>query len=167
MAISVNKMVIISIITLLIPPFVSAASVTTNLYNVNGTSLGQVIFEDSQYGLLIKPQLSGLPTGLHGFHIHDNLDCGDKGMKAGGHLDPKNTNTHRGPYAAGHLGDLPLLTVNSNGEASTPLLAPRLQTKDIQGHSIMIHAGGDNYSDAPPLGGGGARIACGEIKEKA
>ena len=28
-----------------------------------------------------------------------------------------------------------------------------------------VHAGGDNYSDQPaPLGGGGARIACGVIK---
>jgi superoxide dismutase, Cu-Zn family len=30
--------------------------------------------------------------------------------------------------------------------------------------SIMIHSGGDNYSDQPaPLGGGGARIACGVV----
>ena len=28
----------------------------------------------------------------------------------------------------------------------------------------MVHASGDNYSDDPaPLGGGGARIACGVI----
>ena len=28
----------------------------------------------------------------------------------------------------------------------------------------MVHAGGDNYSDMPvPLGGGGARVACGVI----
>jgi Cu-Zn family superoxide dismutase len=28
----------------------------------------------------------------------------------------------------------------------------------------MLHAGGDNHSDHPaPLGGGGARIACGVI----
>lgn len=28
----------------------------------------------------------------------------------------------------------------------------------------MVHAGGDNYADDPkPLGGGGARIACGSI----
>jgi superoxide dismutase, Cu-Zn family len=28
----------------------------------------------------------------------------------------------------------------------------------------MIHAGGDNYADAPkPLGGGGARVACGVV----
>jgi Cu-Zn family superoxide dismutase len=36
--------------------------------------------------------------------------------------------------------------------------------EQIRGRSIMIHAGGDDYSDAPaPLGGGGARIACGAI----
>jgi superoxide dismutase, Cu-Zn family len=28
----------------------------------------------------------------------------------------------------------------------------------------MIHANGDNYTDTPPLGGGGAREACGIIK---
>ncbi len=32
------------------------------------------------------------------------------------------------------------------------------------GRSIMIHAGGDNYSDTPArLGGGGARVACGVV----
>jgi Cu-Zn family superoxide dismutase len=35
----------------------------------------------------------------------------------------------------------------------------------IRGKALMIHAGGDNYSDRPaPLGGGGARIACGVIE---
>ena len=28
----------------------------------------------------------------------------------------------------------------------------------------MIHSGGDNYSDEPKLGGGGARVACGVIE---
>jgi Cu-Zn family superoxide dismutase len=28
----------------------------------------------------------------------------------------------------------------------------------------VIHGGGDNYSDSPqPLGGGGARVACGVV----
>jgi Cu-Zn family superoxide dismutase len=46
-----------------------------------------------------------------------------------------------------------------------PLLAPRLKLADIKGRSLMIHAGGDNYSDTPaPLGGGGARAACGVVK---
>jgi Cu-Zn family superoxide dismutase len=44
------------------------------------------------------------------------------------------------------------------------VVAPHLTVDDVLGHSIMIHAGGDNYSDQPaPLGGGGARIACGKL----
>jgi Cu-Zn family superoxide dismutase len=42
-----------------------------------------------------------------------------------------------------------------------------LKVKDLTGHSLMIHAGGDNFSDEPAaLGGGGARVACGMIESK-
>lgn len=142
-----------------------AGTVTTTVTAADGTtSLGQVTFEDSQYGLLIKPQLHGLPVGIHGFHLHQHPDCSNAGMGAGGHFDPKNTNSHQGPYGAGHLGDLPALAIDSEGNATMTLLAPRLNTKDINSLALMIHAGGDNYSDTPPLGGGGARIGCGVIK---
>ena len=157
------KLLIITALLPFIASNASAATITSELYGMNGASLGKISFEDSKYGLLIKPQLSGLPVGLHGFHVHEHPDCGDNGMKAGGHLDPAHTNTHQGPYGEGHLGDLPVLATNLDGTANTPLLAPRLTTQAIQGHAIMIHAGGDNYSDTPPLGGGGARIGCGKI----
>ena len=36
------------------------------------------------------------------------------------------------------------------------------QTNVSRHLALMLHAGGDNYSDQPaPLGGGGARMACG------
>jgi Cu-Zn family superoxide dismutase len=55
--------------------------------------------------------------------------------------------------------------VASDGKATLPVLAPRLKVADIRGRSLMIHAGGDNYSDSPaPLGGGGDRVACGVVK---
>jgi Cu-Zn family superoxide dismutase len=45
------------------------------------------------------------------------------------------------------------------------VLAPRLKVRDVKNRALMIHAGGDNYSDQPAaLGGGGARIACGVAK---
>ena len=35
---------------------------------------------------------------------------------------------------------------------------------DLKGRALMVHAGGDNHADHPmPLGGGGARVACGVI----
>ena len=150
------------------------ATVTAITASGTGADLGTVTFEDSKWGLMVKPDLSGLAPGVHGFHIHMKPACGPAendgkmaaGFAAGGHLDPASTKKHLGPYDNdGHVGDLPPLVVNAEGKATLPVLAPRLTVKDVQGHSIMIHDGGDNYSDQPkPLGGGGARIACGVIQ---
>ncbi len=139
-----------------------------------GDSLGTVRLEETKYGLVFYPNLAGLPMGLHGFHVHENGSCepGQKDGKtvaalaAGGHYDPKNTKAHGEPWGTGHLGDLPALYVDHDGTAVNPVLAPRLRLKDARGRSLMIHVGGDNHADHPaPLGGGGARMACGVIPE--
>jgi Cu-Zn family superoxide dismutase len=141
---------------------IQAGTSKSEVYSDN-IYLGSVTFKDSKKGLIINPNLNGIPAGTHGFHIHEHPDCSNHGMNAGGHLDPDHTNTHLGPYGKGHLGDLPVLVVDIKGNAREPMLAPRLRTKDLHKHTIMIHAGGDNYSNNPPLGGGGARIGCGKI----
>ncbi|NNF49530.1 MAG: superoxide dismutase family protein [Woeseiaceae bacterium] len=139
-----------------------------------GESVGAVIATDSDNGLMLTPNLAGLPAGEHGFHIHQNPSCDPAekngamvaGLSAGGHYDPEGTGTHKGPTVeGGHLGDLPRLVVADDGTATTPVTAPRLTVADIVGRALMVHAHGDNYSDDPkPLGGGGARIACGVIE---
>ena len=144
--------------------YAAEVSVTIFTTDEHKKPLGQVVFKDTTYGMLISPQLTSLPAGLHGFHLHQHKDCSDHGAAAGGHFDPMSRNSHQGPYGHGHLGDLPALYVDSSGKASTPTLAPRLKTSDLKGLTIMVHAGGDNYSDNPALGGGGARMACGVIQ---
>ena len=138
-----------------------------------GASIGTVTVTDTPYGALFIPALVGLTPGLHGFHVHGNPECGPKekdgsmvpGLAAGGHYDPAGTGRHEGPYGDGHLGDLPPLYVDDSGQANQPVLAPRLKAIDLKGRSLMIHAGGDNYSDHPAkLGGGGARMACGVLR---
>lgn len=132
-----------------------------------GAFIGSVVMDQTPYGLLIAPQLKNLTPGLHGFHVHDMPKCDHMGMEAAGHLDPNHTGKHFGPYREdGHLGDLPALYVNDEGLATLPVLAPRLTLKNLYGHTLMIHAGGDNYLDYPrELGGGGARVACGVIQK--
>lgn len=126
--------------------------------------LGTVRADDTIYGVLFQPNLRHLPAGIHGFHVHACPECGNFGRDAGGHLDPQKTNAHLGPYRGGHLGDLPVLIVNSNGRATLPVLAPRLKLSLIEGRSLIIDECGDNYSDEPlENGGGGVRIACGVI----
>ena len=135
-------------------------------------SIGTVAVEHTEHGVLLTPSLTGLEPGVYGFHVHQNASCepadNDSGemtaaLSAGGHYDPEEAGTHQGPYGDGHLGDLPVLTVNDDGEANLPVLAPRLSMEDMPGRSLMIHAGGDTYADEPHLGGGGARMACGVV----
>jgi Cu-Zn family superoxide dismutase len=157
--------------------FAASKTVTVNAIDASGVgaSIGTITFRDTNQGLVAEPKLTGLPAGPHGFHIHENPNCGPgpgannqpaAGMAAGGHYDPQGTKKHRGPHdKEGHLGDLPVLVVDKDGAANLPVLAPRLKTSNLNGRSVMIHSGGDNYDDAPaPLGGGGGRIACGVIK---
>ena len=74
------------------------------------------------------------------------------------------TKAHKGPAAGGHKGDLPKLRFSEQRTFKGKLTVPGLTLDDVAGRSLMIHAGGDNYSDSPqPLGGGGGRIACGVI----
>jgi superoxide dismutase, Cu-Zn family len=132
-----------------------------------GKAVGVVSISQTPYGLLFTPNLQGLTPGIHGFHLHEHPSCADKGMAAGGHLDPAQTKRHFGPYnSKSHLGDLPVLYVADDGSASLPVLAPRLtHLNQIKHHALIIHSGGDNYADVPaPLGGGGARMSCGVIK---
>jgi superoxide dismutase, Cu-Zn family len=139
-----------------------------------GKSIGTVMISSAGEGVTFTPRLAGLPPGAHGFHIHEKPSCDPavdpvKGQvapaqAAGGHLDPAKSGRHEGPAGSGHLGDLPALKVDNSGNATAPVVAPRLKLPDLAGHALMIHAGGDTYSDTPEkLGGGGARIACGII----
>ncbi len=132
-----------------------------------GASAGTVVIKETKYGLLFTPNITGAKEGLRGFHVHVKADCGDNGMAAGGHFDPKNTSKHLGPFNdSGHLGDLPAVYVNANGSVTLPVLAPKLKhIAQIKNHALMLHAGGDNYSDTPELlGGGDGRMICGVIK---
>ena len=145
----------------------AAAQNTVDIFDTaTGTErLGTITLqEEAGGGVRFTPDLGDiLPVGDHGFHAHVNPDCGSGGQAAGGHYDPANTGVHEGPEGNGHLGDLPRLT-SDGGRVTTAVVAPRLALSDLYGRALVIHEGGDNYSDSPaPLGGGGARLACGVV----
>ena len=158
------------------PQQVIAKTVLIDMYSIDtdgiGDSIGVITARDSDQGLELFPDLSGLPAGEHGIHLHSNPSCdvgiaGDgksvAGLRAGGHWDPDESGQHLGPFGIGHRGDLSRLVVSQDGTTPTSIVAPRLSTEDLNQKTLIVHAGGDTYSDTPPLGGGGARIACGII----
>lgn len=171
-----SRVVMVSVACAVLPAF-AAESVNVTVHRVTaqgvGDSIGTITFADTPAGLSITPKLTGLPPGERGFHIHENPDCGPKekdgamvaALAAGAHYDPAHSGKHAGPHGGGHKGDLPKLEVAVDGSAAKSAVVAGMSVSDIRNRSVMIHAGGDNYADDPaPLGGGGARIACGVIR---
>jgi len=149
-------------------------TVAVNAINADGIGdvIGTIKLADTSEGLVVTPNLTHLAPGAHGFHVHEKPSCeggikdGMKvsGLGAGGHFDPKITGKHLGPHGGGHMGDMPIIEVDANGNAIKQILVPNLTLAEIANRALIIHEGGDNYSDSPkPLGGGGARVACGVV----
>ncbi len=135
-----------------------------------GETIGTIIVRQKSAGIELKVDVTGIPPGEHGFHVHDQGDCApakkdgsdQAALAAGPHYDPTGAKAHKGPEGQGHKGDLPLLTATDKG-VNAVITAGHLTIADVRGRSLMIHAGGDNYSNTPENGGGAARIACGVV----
>jgi Cu-Zn family superoxide dismutase len=147
-------------------------TIVTNIYEVDmvGTGvhdrIGTVTATDSPDGLLLVANLTDIPAGPHGFHMHAYPDCTTDGStpagNAGGHyIGEGGGPDHEGPNGEGHKGDLPKLNALPGDIVKYAVLAPRLTLDDIRGHAFMIHAGDDDYGANP----GGTKIACGVIGE--
>jgi Cu-Zn family superoxide dismutase len=153
---------------------VMAAGQTVNIHAITsdgiGQSVGTAILTETDGGVSMKISVSGVADGEHGFHVHEKGDCGPgvkdgkklAGFAAGGHFDPHTTKSHKGPGGGGHAGDLPKLMA-SGGKIDQTATVEGIKLADIAGRALMIHEGGDNYSDTPENGGGKGRIACGVI----
>ena len=164
-----------TLLTLALPAMAAEKTVEIHAISADGVGekIGTVTLMDTSNGLSLTPDLRQLSPGAHGFHVHEKPSC-EAGMKdgkkaagiaAGGHYDPAGKGEHAGPRGEGHRGDLPVLMVKSDGTATEKVIAPRLKLEDVTGRALMIHEGGDNYSDQPkPLGGGAGRIACGVVQ---
>ena len=130
-------------------------------------------------GVEIAVQVQDMAPGLHGFHIHEKGECvpgPDATGKvvafgaAGGHFDPHGTQTHGQPGQPArqvHAGDVPNLVVGSSGSgmlrytSQDVALAPGANS--IEGRSLVVHAGEDDYK-TNPAGNSGPRVACGVIE---
>jgi Cu-Zn family superoxide dismutase len=128
---------------------------------------GEVKFTEANGKVTVVADLSGLePNSKHGFHIHAGTECGDDGMKAGGHFNPDN-HQHGLPNAAQHhAGDFGNIEADKDGKAHVELTVDDITINGaknaVAGHAMIVHAKADDGSQ--PVGNAGARIACGIIK---
>lgn len=130
--------------------------------------------------LELKGDPSTLTPGKHAVHLHEKAACDCDDFKcAGGHFDPgPHGNTDPDANHGYHAGDLPMITIDENGEGTLEAITTRVTLSDgpvsllakdaaPEGTSIMVHANVDPYSPGESGSGisGGPRLACGTIEE--
>lgn len=156
------------------PVLASEVTVSVNKISADGvgTLIGTIALKDSHHGMMVTPNLTGLPPGAHAFHIHENPNCGSgmksgkkvAGLRAGGHYNPTKVGQGKG-MKHGHgitpLGDLPDITAGANGTATKGVMTDKVKVDQIRGRAVMVHRYGTNEAGKPK--GGGARFACGVI----
>jgi len=151
-----------------------------------GTQVGTVSFEESDEGTEVSVEVTGLPPGFHGFHVHsigvcepDSANPTDPSMtgdflSAGGHIGAGESDHGE------HAGDLPSLYVAGSGTGSLKAVLDALTLADLMdddGSAVMVHADRDNYANIPEryaaggpdemtlnTGDAGGRIACGPVE---
>ena len=114
----------------------------------------------------VTGEVTGLPPGKHGFHIHQYGDCSaPNGKSAGGHFNPTG-HPHAGPEEPmRHVGDLGNIVADDSGTATVDVVSEMMAFEggsSILGRGVIVHAGVDDLK-TQPTGDAGGRVACGVI----
>ena len=144
---------------------------SATILGLDGAAHGTVSLRQTPHGVLLMAELTGVPPGVHGLHIHETgaCDASEGFMSAGDHF--AGANDSHGYLVAGgpHAGDMPNIHVPDGGALTVEVFNPRISLVDgagflldADGSALMIHAGADDY-ESQPSGDAGDMIACGVI----
>lgn len=143
---------------------------TADLRMADGRSAGTAALVAVGNSLAVDVEVSGVPAGAKGFHLHTTGQCTPPDFQsAGGHLNPLNQDHGFADPDGSHLGDLPNIDIEPSGvtRARFNLTGTREEVLsyifDNDGTTVMIHAQPDDYV-TDPSGNSGSRIVCGVLQ---
>src|SRR3989338_3005074 len=129
---------------------------------------GEVTFEETEDDLKITADLTNVPPGKHGFHIHEYGSCENEGKAAGVHYNPHSVphgHLATDGFENAHAGDLGNIDIKSDGTGKLETLIPGLSVSkgqySVAGRTVIVHEKEDDFGQ--PTGNAGARTGCGTI----
>ncbi|MBT0567028.1 superoxide dismutase family protein [Williamsia sp. CHRR-6] len=163
-------------------------SAKATLITATGAQAGTAEFSTTGSGVKVDVKVTaGVTPGFHGLHIHAVGTCENNSvaptggapgafLSAGGHLQVGGRTGH--PAS----GDLISMFVAEDGKGETVTVTDSFKVSDIEGKSILIHSGPDNFGNIPTryqvdgkpgpdeetlkTGDAGTRVACGVIEKE-
>ncbi|KQW79605.1 superoxide dismutase family protein [Brevundimonas sp. Root1279] len=143
---------------------------TAELHDAAGTDFGTVTAWRGPLGLLLRIEGKNWPEGWHSVHLHAVGKCEGPGFtSAGGHLNHTEARPHGllNQNGGPDLGDLQNVWAAGDGTVKAEvylsgagLVPPGVDQLGGDGLTFMVHANADDHV-SQPIGGAGARIACG------
>ena len=141
------------------------------LMDAAGNRVGRAALTQGPTGLLIRIEATGLTPGWHGVHIHATGQCDAPFTSAGAHINHAEAAAPHGLLNAEgpDNGDLPNIFADAQGRVNAEVFTTRARIAtegpgqwlwDQDGAAIVIHASPDDHT-TQPIGGAGARVACG------
>ncbi|GAM29427.1 hypothetical protein SAMD00019534_126030 [Acytostelium subglobosum LB1] len=138
-----------------------------------GETTGVVTFtqENQEAPVLVQYNITNLPKGDHGFHVHQFGDTTNGCVSAGPHYNPFGK-AHGAPTAdIRHAGDLGNIVSGDDNVANSTLtdkIITLFGENSIVGRTMIVHADKDDFGlggfeDSLTTGHAGARLACGVI----
>jgi len=145
---------------------------SASLKGADGAEHGTITFTETPAGVLITAELTGLPPGVHGFHLHETGQCEPPFDSAGGHYNPANAEHGFKTTGGPHAGDMPNIHVPESGSLTIEVLNANVTLEegapetlfDDDGTALLIHDHADDYA-SQPSGDAGDRIACGVVEK--
>ena len=141
-----------------------------------GEEIGQAVIQQVPTGVVIDVEVKGLTPGWHGVHIHEKGDCSAADFtSAGAHVHAGEGAREHGylTMSGGEAGDLPNLWVGADGTGKAQFYSNRVSLTEGTGKvalwanhgetaAVIVHATKDDHY-TQPIGGSGARVACGKL----
>jgi Cu-Zn family superoxide dismutase len=133
-----------------------------------GEARGQASATQAGDSIRVRLKAANMAPGTYAVHLHTTGRCDPPGFEtAGPHWNPTAQQHGKNNPAGMHKGDLPNLTIGTDGRGTLDMTVPGAWVAgggapllDGDGAAIVVHQKPDDYR-TDPSGNAGARIACG------